>query len=412
VRFTDLETAEVNLKEKKILLGTHRNTGEMDFPCALKVATDPRQVKKLERERAILELISSRDAHHEGYKYIVGLLLPSQLSEESIFFFNKTGDQLFPSPSSSPVHGLVLECGGKNLREFLKNETLGSVPMTQRIHILEEVVEAVRFLHRLRIVHFDLKPENIVCFSLLGDKTRWKLIDFDSSFDEKPTVTSPSTPPLLPGLSSNSSAMDLWLTEEFICPEIASAVEQSSHSPTGAVPAVGINWAMDIWSLGMVAFFLFTNRSLWSDYSIAPFHPSMVSNVRQEEIQLILSRSLGYKEKSFVESCLRVDPLSRSNGTELLAKSLFSTNHSTVQADTMRLVSGSMLSRFDEIAKMVREYSDRCSPDLLSEELSSKLGELYLCLTTQFERISNMSREEIQGLLRAATAAAPPASSS
>jgi serine/threonine protein kinase len=394
----------MNFQEKKILSGIFRQDLR-DFPCVFKVAMGEEELRKLRREQDILEIIRRRDIHQEGLKHILGWLFPSQLmGEENLYFLNGSGEQLFPfssvnspatsSPSRVPPQGLVLESGGKNLREFLKNQTLSLVPMTQRIHILEEVVEAVKFLHRLSVVHFDLKPENIVCFSS-GDKARWKLIDFDSSYDE--SASSPLSLQVAASIVSPRN-QNLWLTEEFVCPEISRAVHQlNSATAENLQSDVAINWRMDIWSLGMVAFFLFTNRSLWSDYSAAPFHPSMVCNLRQDEIQLILSRSLGHKEKSFVESCLRVDPSGRWSGTDLLGKSLFSAGNSTVLANTLQVADKSMVSSFDEIQRMVRDYSDR-SCDLMSEELTSKFGDFFVCLKTEFERVSSMTQEEIRSV--------------
>jgi serine/threonine protein kinase len=360
--------------------------------------------------------------------------LPSQLlSEESVFFLDSSGNNLFPSvlpaPLSIPDCGLVLESGGKNLREFLKHESLISVPMIQRIHILEQVAEAVTFLHRMGVVHFDLKPENIVCFFPASgsgsgnDKMRWKLIDFDSSFEE---TSSPLTaaPSALAAASSSAclDMDDLWVSEEFMCPEIASAVvehlnrRQQQQQPSNQSPnlSLAINWRMDIWSLGMVAYFLFTNHSLWSDYpSAAPFSCSVVSRISQEELQLILTRSLNHKEKSFVESCLKVDPSARLSGTELLGKSLFTTANATVNANTLKMTNEhqSMMTRFDEIHSLIRAYADHCSPELICEDLTDKFRDLHQCLSSQLERVSNLTRDEIKTLI-AATAAAAPASGS
>lgn len=171
----------MSLKDKKILSGgVYRNKANMEFPCTLKWALDEGEVKKLEQERDTLKMIRDRDAHQESREFLVNWLYPPDLiGEDSVYFLNPSGEQLLPS-HSNPMCGLVLESGGKNLKEFLRNELLSSV---QRIHILQEVVEAVTFLHRLNIVHFDLKPENIVFFTS-GDKARWKLIDFDSSCRE------------------------------------------------------------------------------------------------------------------------------------------------------------------------------------------------------------------------------------
>ena len=63
-------------------------------------------------------------------------------------------------PSPSPLHGLVFECGEINLHQYFMNNS--KIPIIEKIHILQQIVGAVLFLHKLGIVHFDLKPENIV----------------------------------------------------------------------------------------------------------------------------------------------------------------------------------------------------------------------------------------------------------
>ena len=161
---------------------------------------------------------------------------------------------------------------------------------------------------------------------------------------------------------------------------------------SGAMQSTG-KWIFGLWG--------------WSPSSSSPIAlcgvtipPSAAPGVRQEEIQLLV-RSLGHKEKSFVESCLRVDPSGRWSGTELLGKSLFSTGDSTIQANTLKVTNESMLSRFDEIQNLVRAYSDRCSPELMSEELTNKFSDLHECLSSQLERVSHFTLEEMKALLEA-----------
>jgi hypothetical protein len=79
-----------------------------------------------------------------------------------------------------------------------------------------------------------------------------------------------------------------------------------------------MSWRLDIWSL------VFSNHSLW-EALLHPFQRSMVSGVTQPEIQLLLTRSFGRKEKNFLEACLQVKRADRKPASELLAKSLFST---------------------------------------------------------------------------------------
>jgi serine/threonine protein kinase len=386
----------------------------MDTSCVIKLP-DESQPGKLEWEKTILERIRERDRHLESPKFIVNWLYPEFLSEDRIFFLNSSGNKLFPSlafsssscPSvplqaSVPVRCLVLESGGKNLKEFLKDETLSSVPISQRIHILEEVVKAVSFLHRMGVVHFDLKAENIVSFISSGDgKIRWKLVDFDSSFEE-----------------GSSSRDDLWVTDKFISPEVANftlsrrqqqqqqqqqvIANQTNSSDMNLLPnlpPLTINWTMDIWSLGMVAYFLFTNHTIW-DHSVVDVKCETVAEVTQEEIKKIISkeRSMGGKEKSFVESCLLVQPSDRLSAAELLKKTLFTTRDSTYNA--FKITNESMMSRLDQIQILVQAFTDRSPSQVVTQELSEKFSDLNQCLSSQLERFSFLTREDIKALFK------------
>jgi hypothetical protein len=163
-----------------------------DTPCVLKVVVSPEELQKLRKEKGILETIRQRDRLGEANRYLVSCwLLPSSelLDQESIYFLDASGDRISPPrfsgmtmPTGLRLQGIVLESGGCNLQEYLKLEenSYSSVPVTQRLQILSEIVAAVSFLHKMGIVHFDLKPENVVNF-ICGpsQRTRWKLIDLD-----------------------------------------------------------------------------------------------------------------------------------------------------------------------------------------------------------------------------------------
>jgi serine/threonine protein kinase len=163
----------------------------------LKLAFSQEDLEKLGVEKRILETIRLRDRSGAAPRYLVNWLHPSSsaqlLNQERIHFLDASGDRISP-PSSllgtgMGMRGLVLELGGCNLKEFLENQdhSSSSVSVTQRVQILSEILEAVSFLHKLNIVHFDLKPENVVSFVSSGGPSRWKLIDFDSSFALTPS---------------------------------------------------------------------------------------------------------------------------------------------------------------------------------------------------------------------------------
>jgi serine/threonine protein kinase len=379
-----------------------------DTPCKLKIAFNESQWSRLEREATILRTIRTNDLQCKHPQHIVTWLYPDRfLTQESdnLYLINEQGDF---TTSPSPMKSLVFESGGANLKQFLSNKSRFSVHVAQRVHILEEIVEALNFLHGLNIVHFDVKPENIVCFSSAsGSDLRWKLIDFDSSYD----VTPRDSPSPMISFSSLSSNDPILVTKEYTSPEVMKVLNDRSADrdphPSGApvsIPVAGIpglapvdvevSWRLDIWSLGLVAVFLFSGHSLWEAlHPTRPFQHSMVSGASQPQIQLLLSRSFGHKEKSFLEACLQVKSADRKPASELLAKSLFKTDNST----TLRLSSDSMSQRFADLEDLLSRYREE-SQSLVCDELEDKFSDFSLFLSNQLERVHHLSPEERKAL--------------
>jgi serine/threonine protein kinase len=371
------------------------------------MAFTPQQQLQLEREHTILDTIRARDTHSHHSQFIVTSLFHGQdrfLTNESdnLYSFNEAGE-LSPLPFPSPMQSLVFESGGLNLREFMSNRNHLSVAVVQRVQIMEDVVRAVNFLHELHIVHFDLKPDNVVCFSSVSDSVvRWKLIDFDSSCDvllappdsaaDQNRVTAH-----VPVISFPSP--NIRVTEAYTCPEIMRILNYNNDHPSAPPPPpVEVNWRVDIWSLGMIGFFVFTNHSLWEVlHNAKPFKNSMVSGVTQEQIQLLLSRSVGPKEKAFIESCLQVTSGDRKKASQLLQKSLFSTDNSTIHSNFLKVNTETMEQRFVELQKLITRYKDE-SQSLVCDDLEMKFSEFYLCLICQLERIHHLTPEEVESL--------------
>ena len=254
---------------------------------------------------------------------------------ESIYLLNEIGDYI---PSPSPLNGLVFECGEVNLSQYLTNNS--RVPIIEKIHILEHIVSAVSFLHKLNIVHFDLKPENIVRFNTTHG-TRWKLIDFDSSFDLNITPK-PSL------IGSVNDTDNIRLTEEYVSPEVMKIFTNSNQITNSNIP-VEININMDIWSLGLISVFILKGISLWKlIYPQRDFHVSMLLDFNDDILTRLLNfYQLGEKERSFIEECVKVDPKLRSTCEMLRMKTLFSTGPSTINVNK--------LNDFQDIKKTINE---------------------------------------------------------
>ena len=113
MRFLESEKLSLDLDGMSvvILAGIYRTLARTETPCKLKMALDMDQVDKLEKEKCILNMISSRDTRNERRDYIVNLLHPDLLPQENIYFLSTSGDPI--NLSNSCLGGLVLECGSK-----------------------------------------------------------------------------------------------------------------------------------------------------------------------------------------------------------------------------------------------------------------------------------------------------------
>ena len=127
---------------------------------------------------------------------------------------------------------------------------------------------------------------------------RWKLIDFDTSYDVS------SSSPIMIRYPSNDATAAVRVTEEYTSPEIMRILNHNPNNqdiPSSAPVDVEVSWRIDIWSLGMIGIFLISDHSLWELlYSTVTFQNTMVSSVSQEKIQLLLTSNsylIGEKEK-------------------------------------------------------------------------------------------------------------------
>lgn len=65
----------------------------------------------------------------------------------------------------------------KNLREYMRANSL-SVSLTTKLYLMFSITQSLRYIRDFKIVHLDLKPNNIMIYCNL----LIKLIDFGESY--------------------------------------------------------------------------------------------------------------------------------------------------------------------------------------------------------------------------------------
>ena len=114
----------------------------------------------------------------------------------------------------------------------LKPAQLGNLPLSQRILIMTTVAHSLRILHRLDIVHGDLKLDNVLIKKTRMGSYTTKLIDFDNSYFS-------GRPPEM--------AEDVVGDMVFYSPELASYIRQDASATAEHLTAKS-----DIYALGLL----------------------------------------------------------------------------------------------------------------------------------------------------------------
>uniref|UniRef100_A0A8C1N1V8 Myosin light chain kinase, smooth muscle n=1 Tax=Cyprinus carpio TaxID=7962 RepID=A0A8C1N1V8_CYPCA len=141
------------------------------------------------------------------------------------------------------------------------------------VNYMRQILEGIQYIHSKRIVHLDLKPENIVCVNSAG--TLIKIIDFG----------------LASKLEPGKHLMVLHGTPEFVAPEVV------NYEP--------VDVATDMWSIGVICYILLSGESPFQGNSDAEtlalvtaaqwdFNPESFDDITEEA-------------KDFISSLLRKD---------------------------------------------------------------------------------------------------------
>ncbi|KAM9393524.1 myosin light chain kinase, smooth muscle-like [Pholidichthys leucotaenia] len=235
---------------------THKKTGRV---CAGKFYKG-RRIKEREAARKEIELMNS--LHH-----------PKLV-------------QCLAAYDHKPEMVMVMEfiAGGELFERIVDDSFEHTEPSSVRY--VQQILEGISFMHQQRIVHLDLKPENIVCVDTTS--TSIKIIDFGlaSRLDDKPLMVMHGTP-------------------EFVAPEVI------NYEP--------VSTATDMWSIGVICYILLSGES--------PFQ----GNTEAETLALVTAAQWEFEPdsfdeitedaKNFISSLLNKDPRRRMSCADALVHS-------------------------------------------------------------------------------------------
>ncbi|XP_063749336.1 myosin light chain kinase, smooth muscle-like isoform X2 [Eleginops maclovinus] len=180
---------------------------------------------------------------------------------------------------------MVMEyiAGGELFERIVDENFEHTEPTSARY--MQQILEGMQYVHKQKIVHLDIKPENIVCVDTTG--TRIKIIDFG----------------LASKLEEGKPLMVMHGTPEFVAPEVI------NYEPVGL--------ETDLWSIGVISYILLSGES--------PFQ----GNNEAETLALVTAANFEFDQESFedisdqakdfISSLLKKDRRCRLSCTEALA---------------------------------------------------------------------------------------------
>ncbi|XP_046864995.1 myosin light chain kinase, smooth muscle-like isoform X2 [Xenia sp. Carnegie-2017] len=184
---------------------------------------------------------------------------------------------------TSKSYILVMEfvTGGELFERIASEET---VTEKECVHYMRQLLEGLQYIHRMNIVHLDLKPENIVCVS----KYSWniKLIDFGLAKELKP----------------GTIVKTMQGTPEFVAPEII------NYDP--------IHLASDMWSVGVIAYILVSGLSPFLGDDDNDTLTNVTAGTYDFEDEAFMN--VGHEVKDFIEKLLQKSPRKRKTAEECL----------------------------------------------------------------------------------------------
>ncbi|KAL8434972.1 hypothetical protein Efla_005055 [Eimeria flavescens] len=286
--FSDLRIGKGGNGE--VFLGIHRTRGE-----AVAVKREPKDMLRHEFS-LIMDVrlngpLISYKAHEPHPSKFLGLLVHSVAIE--VGNSSVAAAIAHHSAKGDDHDHLVLELvSGGELRKLIKTKYSAGMPLEMARAYIYQIVCGLVLIHAKRIIHRDLKTQNILVRhgdTFQGDEL--KIIDFGNSVKVKPGCV----------LSKNYTTCFACAPEQF------------------ALPRKGYGYAIDIWAVGTIFFELLTGERLFDCLNFGEAS-RQIPAFKERDVKARLP-NLRPDAQEFLFSCLTKDQEMRPTALQLLTTS-------------------------------------------------------------------------------------------
>ena len=263
--------------------------------CKLK---DPKLIEK----HGIVDVavkIFGLETSKESFLYEVMIMSSLPKSPNLIELIGYSDDRL--------VSAIIMKDYPMSLRDLLVDKSFPNNSETN-LKVALDIANGMNLIHQKGIVHFDLKPANILAEVVNGV---WNYVICDFGFAN---FLSDVQDKIVKGVKKPSA---IGITARYAAPELFAKVNMGNLSPSlNAKAPVEIEKKIDVYAYAMTLFYVYVREAPWKDLSIDEIERLAITGERPE----IPSTKFDIPKKieDLITSCWNQDPNGRPSFAEIL----------------------------------------------------------------------------------------------
>ena len=239
-------------------------------PVAIKVFIKEKQKEKREEKENLKlsqEISLSKNLHNKNVIEIYAYFNDEKKIDYSVQEYGKYGDMIY------------------FLKTLLKRATFSETSLN---YFVKQILEGLSYIHRCKIVHMDIKPDNILIDGLLVTK----IIDFSvscpySKFNSEDLVKFPFVG-----------------TPKFMAPEVVNRTHMRIKEAE----------KIDIYSLGVTIYYLFYGKYPYKLYEVkSDNYDGIAKNLKNEKLEFSKDKKCSELLEDFLKKTLEKDHTKRLN---------------------------------------------------------------------------------------------------